>query len=339
MIKIVLDCFGGDNGYTACLKAAVSSLERFPDLSIILAGDEATLRDSLKDSDYDRQRLSFLNAPEVITPDEVPTDAIRFKKNSSLVAGIELLRSDDSVSGMVSVGSTGALVAGVVLRIGRLRGVIRPAFCPLLPTMNGGIVGVCDSGANVECTPEMLLQFACMGNIYLKTVYNIEKPRIALLNVGIESEKGDMLRKKTYSLLKDADEINFCGNMESRDLLCGKYDLVVCDGFSGNVLIKSTEGACLEMLKKIKKDISSKLVNKIGALFMYRMFMQEKEFMNYENYGGSVMLGAKKVVIKGHGSSTERGIAKCIEQAYKTNTGGFASLAEEALVKLPGAKI
>ena len=317
MIKIVVDCFGGDHSPEANVAGSVSALSRFNDLYLILTGDEETIKKCLEGKEYDKSRLEIVHAPEVVGVDEKPTDVIRLKKESAMMKAIKLLRTEDDIAGMVSVGSTGALVSAAMLRVGRLKGVMRPAFCPILPTMNGGIVGVCDSGANVDITPLHLVQFAIMASLYLENVYDVKSPRVALLNIGVEEEKGDELRKQAYLLLKDTKEINFVGNMESRDLLSGKYDVVVCDGFSGNVLVKSTEGACLEMLKKLKKDISSRLINKIGALLMLKMFKEEKAFMNYQNYGGSVLLGTSKVVIKGHGSSKEVAIDKCIEQAYK----------------------
>ena len=229
---------------------------------------------------------------------------------------IRILRDDDTVAGVVSTGATGALISAATLRIGRIEGIRRPAFCPILPTMNGGIVGICDSGANVDILPDQLLDFAIMGSRYLENVYGISSPRVAMLNVGTETEKGDNLRKEAYPILASSKEINFVGNMESRDLLSGKYDLVVCDGFSGNVLVKTTEGTALELLKKLKKDIYSKLIYKIGAALMKKMFMEEKEFMNYQNYGGSVLLGTEKIIVKGHGSSNATAVKKCIDQAY-----------------------
>lgn len=333
MIRILVDCFGGDHSPSANVGGALLALERFPDLSLILSGDEELIEKELAGKTYDRDRISILHAPEVVGCDEKPTDAIRLKRESSMMKAIKMLREDDSVAGLVSIGSTGALVAAATLRIGRIPGVIRPAFCPILPTMNGGIVGVCDSGANVDITPDYLVQFALMGSLYLEKVYGIERPRVALLNIGVEAEKGDDLRKKAYGLLSENPDINFVGNMESRDLLSGKFDLVVCDGFAGNVLIKSTEGACLEMLKKLKKDISSRVINKIGALFLYKMFKEEKEFMNYQNYGGSVLLGTSKVVVKGHGSSKETAVAKCIEQAYRMETGALSGAIEDAIAR------
>ena len=331
MVKIVVDCFGGDHSPDANIEGAVSALEKFSDLYLILTGDEEIVKSKLEGKKYDRERLEIVHAPEVIGCDEKPTDAIRLKRESSMMKAVKLLREDDSVSGMVSVGSTGALVAAAMLRIGRIRGIIRPAFCPVLPTMNGGLVGICDTGANVDITADYLQQYAIMASLYLESVYSVENPRVALLNIGTEETKGDDLRKTAYGLLKETKGINFVGNMESRDLLSGKYDVVVCDGFAGNVLVKSTEGACLEMLKRLKKDISSSFINKIGALFMYRMFMKEKEFMNYQNYGGSVLLGTAKTVVKGHGSSKATAVEKCIEQAYRMEIGGLSQMIEDAL--------
>ena len=199
--------------------------------------------------------------------------------------------------------------------------------------MNGGLVGLCDSGANVEVTPEHLRQFAIMASLYMENVYGIIKPRVALLNVGKEAEKGDELRQTAYRLLSETDEIDFVGNMESRDFLSGNYDVVVADGFSGNVLVKTTEGTALELLKKLKKDIYSRTIYKIGAALMSKMFRDEKEFMNYQNYGGSVLLGTSKVVVKGHGSSKASAVAKCIEQAYRMQTSDLNAKMEEIICK------
>ncbi|MBQ8907006.1 MAG: phosphate acyltransferase PlsX [Clostridia bacterium] len=335
MIKIAVDCFGGDHSPDANIDGALLALAAFPDLSVILSGDEDKIKAHLATKKYDEKRLSILHAPEVIGCDEKPTDAIRLKKESSMMKAVRLLREDETVSGIVSTGSTGALVVAATLRIGRLSGVIRPAFCPIMPTMNGGVVGVCDSGANVDITPDYLQQYAIMGSLYMKKVYGMQDVRVALLNVGTEKEKGDELRKAAYALLSETPGIHFVGNMESRDLLSGKYDLVVCDGFAGNVLIKSTEGAAMEMLKKLKRDISSRLLYKLGALFMLKMFKDEKKFMDYRNYGGSVLLGTKKVVVKGHGSSNDVAVFKCIEQAYRMEVGALPTDIEASLAALP----
>ena len=315
-MKLVIDCFGGDKSPAANVEGAVIALKAHEDLSLVLTGDEEKIKAEIARLGYAGDRIEIVHAPEIITGEDKPTDAVRLKKESSMIKAIRLLREDDTVDGVVSTGATGALITAATLRIGRIEGVRRPAFCPILPTMNGGIVGVCDSGANVDVLPDQLLDFAIMGSRYLENVYGIESPRVAMLNVGTETEKGDYLRKEAYPILASSDQINFVGNMESRDLLSGKYDLVVCDGFSGNVLVKTTEGTALELLKKLKKDIYSRLIYKRGAALMKKMFMEEKEFMNYQNYGGSVLLGTEKIVVKGHGSSNATAVSKCIDQAY-----------------------
>ena len=333
MIKLVIDCFGGDKSPEANIEGALQALRENPELELILSGDEDIIKEKLKGREYAASRLCVLHAPEVITCEEQPTAAVRQKKESSLMKAVELLRTDESVHGLVTTGSTGALVAAATLRLGRIPGVKRPAFCPILPTMTGGIVGVCDSGANVDVTPLMLAQFAVMGSLYLESM-GVESPRAALLNIGVEEGKGDELRKNAYSMLKNLKGINFAGNMESRDLLSGKYDLVVCDGFSGNVLIKSTEGAAMELLKKLKKDIMSRTVYKLGALLMKRMFAEEKDFMDYRNYGGSVLLGCRKIVVKGHGSSNAASVAKCIGQACRMQAASVNERIREAVADI-----
>lgn len=333
MIKIIIDCFGGDHSPQANIDGALAALAKNSDLFLIFTGDEHIINNYLAGKQYDASRVEIVHAPEVIGCDERPIDVVRLKKESSMIKGIRMLRDRDDINAMVSTGSTGALVTAALTRVGRVKGVIRPAFCPILPTMNGGIVGICDSGANVDVTPDHLRQFAIMASLYMSGVYGIERPRIALLNVGKEAEKGDEIRQKAYQLLSETPEVNFVGNMESRDLLSGNYDAVVCDGFSGNVLVKTTEGTALELLKKLKKDIYSRGIYKLGALLMKRMFMEEKEFMNYQNYGGSVLLGTSKTVVKGHGSSKAVAVEKCIEQAYKMEVGALSSKMEEIILK------
>ena len=336
-MKIIIDCFGGDKSPSANIEGALAALTELSDLSLIFTGDEELIKAELSTREYDASRVGIVHAPEVITGEDKPTDAIRLKKESSMIKAISLLRSDPDVGGMVSVGSTGALIAAATLRVGRIRGIRRPAFCPIMPTMNGGIVGICDSGANVDVTAEMLLQQAIVGSAYLHYAFGIESPRVALLNIGTESEKGDALRKEAYPLLRDCASINFVGNMESRDLLSGSYDLVVCDGFSGNVLAKTAEGTAIELLKKLKQEIFKKAKYKFGALMMKQMFAELKEFMNYQNYGGAVLLGCEKTIVKGHGSSNAKAIQVCINQAYKMAESPMNAEIEAALAALTPA--
>lgn len=333
MIKILIDCFGGDHSPQAPVEGALAALAKNPDLYVLLCGDEEILRKELAGKAYDASRVEIVHAPEVIGCDEKPTDVVRLKRNSSMMKAIILLRDRDDIAAMVSTGSTGALVTGALVRLGRIPGVIRPAFCPILPTMDGGIVGICDSGANVEVTSAHLRQFAIMASLYMENVYGVKNPRVALLNVGKEAEKGDDVRREAYGLLQETEGLNFVGNMESRDLLSGSYDVVVADGFSGNVLVKTTEGTALELLKKLKGEIFSRTLYKLGALLMKKLFKDLKEFMNYQNYGGSVLLGTSKVVVKGHGSSKAKAVEKCIEQAYKMEVSQLSGKIETEIAK------
>lgn len=316
MVKLIVDCLGGDHSPDANIEGAYQALKEKSDLHLILVGNENTIDELSTKYNINRNQITIVNAPEEVSHELKPTDAIRQHITSSMVKSFNMLREDDSIKGMITLGNSGVALVGSVFKIGRLKNVMRPAFCPILPTMNRGIVGICDSGANVESSPQMIDQFATMGSLYIKEVYNIKNPRVALLNVGTEETKGDKIHQEAYVLLKNNKNINFVGNMESRDLLSGKYDLVVCDGYGGNVLIKSTEGACLEMLKMLKRDFMFSLKNKIGALLMKKTIMKEVEFMDYNNYGGSVLLGCKKIIVKGHGSSKAKAVYKCILQAY-----------------------
>lgn len=328
MIKILVDTLGGDKSPAANVEGALRAVREIDDLSVVLVGNT---KDNLAllSGDYDRSRVEFIDAPDEISCNDKPTDAIRSKTESSLYKCFEALKGDD-VNALVTAGSTGATLAGAVLKLGRVRGIKRPAFCPILPTMNGSIVAVCDSGANPECDPVYLHQFALMGDLYLKKAFGINDPRVALLNIGTEEEKGDALRKETFQVLKNEKRLNFVGNMESRDLLSGKYDLVVCDGFSGNVLIKSTEGACLEMLKVLKSTFTKNIRTKLGALILKKDIFGLKDRMDYNNYGGAVLLGAKKTIVKSHGSSKATAIYMSIKTAYETEKNGLVSAIAEA---------
>ncbi len=333
MIKIVVDCFGGDKSPFVNVEGSILALNENKDLSLVLTGDEEILKQELSKYKYDSNRLEIVHAPDVITCEDKPTEAIKQKKESSLAKAYDLLRHDESVKGMVSIGSTGAVLVGSVLKVGRIKGVKRPAFCPILPTMNNKIVGICDSGANVDIDPQNLEQFAVMGSLYLDRAYGVKNPKVALLNIGVEDTKGDMLRKETYVLLTNNHSINFVGNMESRDLLSGEYDLVVCDGFSGNVLLKATEGTALEMMKLIKKTMTSSLKNKIGALLLKKSMYGVKDYMDYNNYGGGVMLGVSKIIVKGHGGSKSKAIYNCIKQAYNMEKNHLCEAIAEEISK------
>ena len=333
MIKILIDTLGGDRSPSANVEGAIRAINEIKDLEIVLVGKQADNEKILENLTYDKSRVTFVNAEDEISCNDKPTDAIRQKTDSSLYKCLDLLKNDESVNALVSCGSTGAIVAGATLKVGRIRGVKRPALCPVLPTLNGGIVSVCDSGANVDCDATYLHQFALMGNLLMQKAYGIEKPRIALLNVGVEEEKGDLLRKEVYPLLKNDGRLNFVGNMESRDLLTGNYDVVVCDGFAGNVLIKSTEGACLELLKLLKSLMTKNLKNKLGALLLKKDVYALKDYMDYNNYAGAVMLGSKKLILKSHGSSKASAVYMSVKQAYELEKNALVAAISEAIAE------
>ena len=320
MIKILVDTAGGDKSPDVNIEGGVLALQKHNDLEIIFVGDEDIITDKLSAYEYDKSRVSIVDAKDVITCNDIPTKAIKTKTESSLYKAIEILKTSDDINAFVSNGSTGAILAGAVLKLGRIKGIKRPALCPIIPTMNGKVVAICDSGANMSCNSEMLYQFALMASLYMQKTYGVENPRVALLNVGVEEEKGDELRKETYKLLSECDNINFVGNMESRYLMSGNYDVVVCDGFAGNVLCKSTEGACLEMAKLIGKLL---MKNKEAAMLMKDDVMALRDFMDYNNYGGAVLLGCPKTIVKSHGTCEGVTIFHCIEQAYNMEKNGL----------------
>lgn len=333
MIKIVVDTLGGDRGLPEVIKGSIEAINENKDICVVLVGPNDLISKELLNYKYDKNQIMIINATDEISCNDVPTLAIKRKKESSLVIALDALKEHDDFNALVTVGSTGAVLAGAVLKIGRINGVKRPAFCPILPTINNSLVAICDSGANAECDPLYLQQFAIMGSLYLEKTFGVKSPKVALLNIGTEEEKGDTLRKETFKLLKETN-INFVGNMESRDLLSGNYDLVVCDGFSGNVLLKSTEGACLELLKLLKKSFLSSFKAKLGALLLKRKMYDIKSMMDYNNYGGAVMLGVSKTIIKGHGSSKYTAVYNCIKQAYNIEKNNLRKAISEEIEKI-----
>ncbi len=333
MIKIVVDCYGGDLSPQANIEGAVKAINDNKELYLILVGKEEEIKNELAKYTYNKEQIEIVNATEVIDCNESPTAAIKQKTDSSMVKAYDLLKNNEDLAGMITLGSTGAMLAGAVLKIGRVKGVKRPALCPIVPTMDGGVVAVCDSGANVDCDPVWLEQFAIMGNMYMKYGYNIEKPRVALLNIGTEEEKGDMLRKETYQLLKNNPSINFVGNMESRDFISGNYDLVVCDGFAGNVLLKSTEGTALELLKLIKKAFLKNAKTKLGALMLKKEVYGIKDMMNYNNYPGAILLGVNKLIVKSHGGGKASSVYHSINLIARLQENKIVEKIKEELYK------
>ncbi len=322
-MKIVIDVFGADYSPDEIVKGAVTAVNLINDVEIILTGDKAQIERVLKDLGYNGDRLEIVDAPEVISCDESPTMAIRRKTNSSLVSALKILKEREDVVGMISAGSTGAVLAGGLFVVGRMEGVKRPALAPFLPTETGGKTLLIDCGANVDCKPEYLVQFAIMGSIYVKSMLGIENPKVALISNGVEDHKGNEQINQTFELLKNTKEINFVGNMEARDMLSGKYDVLVCDGFTGNVAMKSAEGTLNTFMSVLKQEVmAGGLRAKLGALFMKKTFKKLKNRINYTEVGGSPFLGIDKILIKSHGSSKAKTIYTCVLQVmeiYKSN--------------------
>ena len=250
-MKIVIDVFGADYPEEV-VKGAVTAANLIEDVTLVLTGDEEKIKAVLSECGYAGDRIEIVHAPEVIDCNESPTMAIRRKTNSSLVAGLKLLKENDDVIGMISAGSTGAVLAGGLFTIGRIKGVKRPALAPFLPTVNGGKTLLIDCGANVDCKPEYLQQFAIMGSIYVKAMLGIENPRVGLISNGVEEHKGNEQIHQTFELLKNTPEINFVGNMEAREMFSGDYDVLVADGFTGNVAMKSAEGTINTFMTVLK---------------------------------------------------------------------------------------
>lgn len=329
-MKILIDAFGGDNAPLEIVKGAIMSVNSHKDLQIVLTGKQDQINQILQSEGYKGDRISIINATDVITNDDVPTTAIRTKKDSSLVVGFDNLKQDEEISALISAGSTGAILTGAILKIGRLKGVSRPAMCPILPTVKGSPVCICDCGANMDSKPINLCHFAVMASEYLKAMMSIENPRVAILNVGSEDHKGNELVKQTFPMLKELP-INFVGSIEARELLSGDYDVVVCDGFAGNVLLKSTEGAVLTVMKMLKQEIKASKKSMFGALFMKKSFKNLKGKLDYSCYGGSPFLGCKKIVIKAHGTSDANSICECVKQVYKLSNNNCYKQIEEKL--------
>lgn len=322
-MKIVIDAFGGDYSPEEIVKGAVTAVNLIDEVEIILTGDKERIDSLLDEIGYRGNRIEVVHAPEVISNNESPTMAIRRKTESSLVKALTILKERDDVIGMVSAGSTGAVLAGGLFVVGRMAGVKRPALSPFLPNVKGGKTLLIDCGANVDCKPEYLQQFAIMGSIYVKAMLGIEHPRVGLISNGVEDHKGNEQIHQTFELLKNTKDINFVGNMEARELLSGDFDVLVADGFTGNVAMKSAEGTMNAFMTLLKQQINTNgLGTKLGALLMKKTFKNLGQQMNYTDVGGSPFLGLNKILIKSHGSSKAKTIYSCVLQIldiYKSN--------------------
>ena len=324
-MRIAVDGYGGDYSPTEVVKGVLAALEADKEIEILLTGKAEEL--SLLAGEQDR--LIIRDAREVISCEETPTVAVRTKKESSLVVALDAVKEGDA-DGLVSAGSTGAVLIGATLKIGRVKGVERPALAPALPTVTGGNVILCDCGANVDCKPSYLVGFARMASAYQKGVFGVADPRVGLLNNGAEESKGNAFSVECHQLLKAADGINFIGNVEARDILSGEVDVVVADGFDGNVALKSAEGTANAVLSLLKQGIyGGGLRAKLGALLLKPVFKGLKHTLDYNEHGGAAFLGLKKPVVKAHGSSKAKSILGAILQVRDMILGGVSERLEK----------
>lgn len=330
MDKIILDGMGGDDAPAAIVKGATLALNADKDLYIIITGRESEISAELAKYKYDTSRLEILDCPDVIGMNDVPTVAIK-NKQTSLAAAYWKLKKEDDICGLVTAGSTGAAIVGGQLILGRLKGVKRPALCPAIPNVHGGVTLLCDCGANAECKPAMLCQFAVLASVYAQAGFGKENPTVGLLNNGTEEHKGDPLHQETYKYLKQMKGINFIGNVEGRDITYGDVDVVVSDGFSGNLSLKAIEGCAKMILGQMKKQFTSSPAALIGALFLRGAIKRMKKELDFNKVGGAFLLGLKKVVVKSHGNSKPETIAGAIANALKIHRNGLIPKVEQLL--------
>lgn len=331
-MKIAVDAMGGDNAPEAIVRGSILARDEY-NLHIILSGKENEIKNSLEKNTSNFQNIEIINAEDIITNDDKPVMAIRRKKDSSLVKALNAVKNNEAEA-IVSAGSTGALLSGATLLIGRIQGIERPAIGSLLPTMYGGVTLLIDTGANVDSKPEFLYDFAIMGDIYMKNVMNVKSPRIALANIGAEKSKGDKLTVETYELLENTKlNLNFIGNIEARDILKGKTDIIVCDGFVGNMILKTMEGTMLELLKGLKDALMSGTMTKIGGVLIKPALKDFKSKFDYSEHGGAPLLGVKAPVIKAHGSSDAKAIKNAIRQAKICRESNVNEIIEESIMR------
>ncbi len=300
-VNVCVDAMGGDNAPCEIVKGAVEAINESKKVKVTLVGQEAAIKAELSKYTYDADQVTVINAEEIIETGEPPVLAIRKKKDSSIVKGLELVK-DGKCDAFLSAGSSGAVLVGGQVIIGRIKGVERPPLAPLIPTTKG-VSLLIDCGANVDARPGHLVQFAKMGSIYMENVMGIKNPRVAIVNIGAEEEKGNALVKETYPLLKNCPDINFTGSIEARDIPAGNADVIVCEAFTGNIVLKMYEGVAGALISVIKKGLMSSLRSKIGALMVKPALKKTLKGFSLEDYGGAPLLGLNGLVIKTHGSS------------------------------------
>ncbi len=311
-VNVAVDAMGGDNAPVEIVKGAVDAVNESSQVKVFLTGQEEIIRGELARYTYNAEQIEVVNASEVIGTAEAPVMAIRKKKDSSIVRALNLVKNG-TCDGYVSAGSTGATLVGGQLIVGRIKGVERPPLAPLIPTEKGCALLI-DCGANVDARPSHLVQFAKMGSVYMESVMGVKKPKVGIVNIGAEEEKGNALVKETFPLLKNCPDIHFIGSIEARDIPAGLADVVVCEAFVGNVILKMYEGVGGTLIKKVKEGMMVSLRSKIGALLVKPALKNTLKVFDLEQYGGAPMLGLNGLVVKTHGSSKSVEIKNSILQ-------------------------
>jgi len=302
VIRVVVDAMGGDNAPGEIVKGAVQAVNNTDNVNVILVGIEEAVNSELSKYQYDSSKIKVVNATEVIGFDEAPAVAVKKKRDSSIVVGMKMVRTGEA-DAFVSAGSTGAILVGGLAYIGRIKGIERTPLATLIPTENG-VSLLIDCGANVDARPSHLVQFAKMGSLYMEHLCNVKNPKVGIVNIGAEEEKGNALVKETFPLLKECKSINFTGSVEARDIPKGNVDVIVCEGFVGNVVLKLYEGLASTLIKKIKGGLMSTFISKIGALMAKPALKNTLKEFDVSEYGGAPLLGLNGLAVKTHGSST-----------------------------------
>ncbi|MBO6174529.1 MAG: phosphate acyltransferase PlsX [Lachnospira sp.] len=313
--RVALDAMGGDNAPGEVVKGAVEATKKENDIHVVLVGKEAAIQAELDKYDYSKEHIEVVDAADVIETGEPPVMAVRRKKESSLVKAMYLVK-EGKADAFVSAGSSGAILVGGQTIVGRIKGVERPPMAPLIPTATGVSLLV-DSGGNVDARPSFLVQWAKMGSIYMENILGIKNPRVAIVNIGLEEEKGNALVKETYPLLKECKDINFIGSIEARNIPKGDADVIVCDAFVGNVILKLYEGTASTLIKKIKGAMMSSFKTKIGALLIKKSLKEELKTLDATEYGGAPLIGLNGLVVKVHGNATSKEIGNALIQCVK----------------------
>ncbi len=328
-IIIAVDGMGGDYAPTEIVKGCVQALQDFP-LKLLIVGHPEVLKKELSKYTFNEEQLKVIPAYETITNEDSPVAAIRSKKNSSMVIGLRLLK-EKKVDAFISAGNTGALLAGGTFLVGRIPKVQRPALAPLIPHKNGFSLLI-DCGANVDAKPSYLAQFAYMGSIYMENILNIPNPKIGLVNIGVEKEKGNEVTKAAYQLLEDSP-LNFIGNVEARDISYGVADVIVCDAFIGNIILKYTEGFGQSLFDILKEELLKTPLSKIGAFMLKSSFKNIKKRFDYTEYGGAPLLGLQGLVVKAHGSSNHKAIYSAIKQCIRFTEQDIVSKIQNSIIE------